>query len=46
VWDDDEEPRDCGEVVMGNGEDKLLSPDERRTIHSWIIRNSAATSKP
>lgn len=46
VWDDDEEPGDCSEVVMGRAEEKVLTPEERRAIHSWIIRNSEATSEP
>lgn len=46
VWDDDEEPGDCGEDVMGSATKKELSPAERLSIHSWIIRNSAATAEP
>jgi len=46
VWDDDEEPGDCRKVVMGSAENKVLTPDERRAIHSWIIMNSEATSEP
>ena len=44
VWDDDEEPGDCGEVLLGTYENKVLSPEERQSIHSWIIRNSSATA--
>lgn len=37
VWDEDEEPTDSGEVLMGHTKEKLLTTDERKAIHSWII---------
>ena len=46
IWDDDEEPGDCGELLEGKSIYRELSPEERRGIHSWIIKNSEATRDP
>ena len=46
IWDDEEEPGDCGELLEGKASHRQLTSSERRGIHSWIIRNSEATSEP
>ena len=46
IWDDDEELGDCGELLEGKAVHRELTSDERRGIHSWIIRNSEATKEP
>ncbi len=46
IWDDEEELGDCGEVLEGKAVHRELTSEERRGIHSWIIRNSEATNEP
>ena len=46
IWDDEEELGDCGEVLEGKAVKRELTSEERRGIHSWIIRNSESTREP
>ena len=46
IWDEEEELGDCGELLEGKASNRELTSEERRAIHSWIIRNSEATRQP
>ena len=46
IRDEEEELRDCGGLLEGKATNRDLTGEERRGIHSWIIRNSEATKEP
>ena len=46
IWDDEEELSVCGELLEGKASPRELTSEERRGIHSWIIRNLEATITP
>ena len=43
IWDPEEEIRDSGELLVGKGKFRRLSPFERDLMHDYVVTNSVYT---